>query len=146
MRDAGQVRAIGATHYSPSAFGELKRVMQTGRITAIQIPYNPLERDVEREILPLAAELNLGVVVMRPLGSGNLMRHAPTTAQLAPLAPFGVITWAQALLKWGLSDQRCHVAIPATSKPERMHENALAGDPPWFGPEERAYVARLCRG
>jgi len=144
LRDAGQVRAIGATHYSPAAFGELKRVMQTGRITAIQIPYNPVEREVEREILPLAAELNLGVVVMRPLGGGNLMRKPPTVAELAPLAPFGVTTWSQALLKWGLSDPRCHVAIPATSKPERMRQNALAGDPPWFGPEERAYVARLC--
>lgn len=129
---------------SPAAFGELKRVMQTGRITAIQIPYNPVERDVEREILPLAAELNLGVVVMRPLGGGNLMRNPPTAAKLAPLAPFGVTTWSQALLKWSLSDPRCHVAIPATSKPERMRQNALAGDPPWFGPEERAYVARLC--
>lgn len=118
--------------------------MQTGRITAIQIPYNPVERDVEREILPLAAELNLGVVVMRPLGGGNLMRNPPTAAKLAPLAPFGVTTWSQALLKWSLSDPRCHVAIPATSKPERMRQNALAGDPPWFGPEERAYVARLC--
>jgi diketogulonate reductase-like aldo/keto reductase len=54
-----------------------------------------------------------------------------------------VRTWAQALLKWSVSDRRCHVAIPATSKPERMRENAAAGDPPWFGAEERAYVARL---
>ena len=57
MHDAGKVRAIGATHYSSSAFSELRNVMQTGRITAIQIPYNPLERDVERDILPLAADL-----------------------------------------------------------------------------------------
>jgi aryl-alcohol dehydrogenase-like predicted oxidoreductase len=146
LRGAGHVRAIGATHYSPSAFAELKRVMQTGRISAIQIPYNPLERDVEREILPLAAELNLGVVIMRPLGGGSLMRHSPTATELAPLAPFGVKTWAHALLKWGLSDPRCQVAIPATSKPARMGQNALAGDPPWFGSEERAYVARLCTG
>src|SRR5260370_4274677 len=55
LRDAGNVRAIGATHYSSSAFAELRTVMQTGRITAIQIPYNPLERDVEQAILPLAA-------------------------------------------------------------------------------------------
>jgi diketogulonate reductase-like aldo/keto reductase len=54
-----------------------------------------------------------------------------------------VTTWAQALLKWVLSDARCHIAIPATSRPERMRENAQAGDPPWFGPEERAYIARI---
>ena len=45
--------------------------------------------------------------------------------------------------KWLLSDPRCHVAIPATSSPERMRENAAAGNSPWFGPEERALVAKL---
>ena len=53
------------------------------------------------------------------------------------------LTWAQALLKWALSDPRCHVAIPATSREEHMRSNALAGNPPWFGPEEREYVTRL---
>ena len=146
LRDEGKVRAIGATHYSPAAFGELRQVMESGRIAAIQIPYNPIEREVERVILPLAAELGLGVVVMRPFGEGGLFRRPPSASALAPLRPFGVSTWAQALLKWGLSDPRCHVAIPATSRPERMAENAAAGDPPWFGAEERALVARLAVG
>lgn len=139
----GAVHAIGATHYRPSAFGEFAEIMRTGRIAAIQVPYNPLERDVERTILPLAAELNLGVVVMRPFAEGALMRRLPPPSALEPLREFGVTTWAQALLKWILSDPRCHVAIPATSHPERVRENAAAADPPWFGPEEREYVARL---
>jgi hypothetical protein len=42
-----------------------------------------------------------------------------------------------------LSDDRVDVAIPATSRPERPAENAAAGEPPWFGPEERALVERL---
>jgi len=142
-RDRGTVVAIGATHYSPSAFGELAEVMRTGRISAIQIPYNPHERDVEREILPLAQDLGLGVVVMRPLGGGRLVRNDPGAAALEPLRAFGVETWGQALLKWVLSDPRCHVAIPATSRPGRMRENAAAGAPPWLDDEARAYVARL---
>ncbi len=142
LRDEGRIRAIGATHYSPSAFDELKRVMKTGRITGIQIPYNPHERTVEREILPLAADLNLGVVVMRPFGGGGLVRKAVSPSDLRPLEPFGVTTWAQALLKWVLSDVRCHVAIPATSHPSRMTENATI-DAPWFGAEERRLVERL---
>lgn len=143
LKEAGTITAIGATHYLPQAFDELEKVMRTGRISAIQIPYNPRERDVERLILPLAADLGLGVVVMRPFGEGDLFRRSPSAADLRPLAPFGVTTWAQALLKWIMSDPRCHVVIPATSRPEHVQDSVAAGDPPWFGPEERAYVARL---
>jgi aryl-alcohol dehydrogenase-like predicted oxidoreductase len=142
-RDAGEVGLIGATHYSPGAFGELGEVMRTGRIQAIQIPYNPQEREVEREILPLAEELGLGVVVMRPLGGGALARRGPSEADLEPLRQYGVETWAQALLKWALSDRRCTVAIPATSRPGRVRENAAAGAPPWLDEDARALVARL---
>ena len=142
-RDAGTVKLVGATHWSAGAFAELATVMRTGRIDAVQIPYNPVETDVEQEILPLAADLGLGVLVMRPFGEGALLRADPGPAALAPLAPFGVRTWPQALLKWVLSDERCHVAIPATSRPERVGENAAAGEPPWFGVEERRLVSRL---
>ena len=143
LRDEGAVSAVGATHWDPSAFDELAVVMRTGRITAIQIPYNPVENDVEQAILPLADELHIGVVVMRPFAEGELMRRPPASAELAPLAEFGVTTWAQALLKWILSDQRCHVAIPATSRLARTLENAKAGQPPWFGKKERDLVSRL---
>ena len=142
-RDAGQVGLIGATHYQEGALDELEVVMRTGRIDAIQIPYNPHQRVVERRILPLAAEMGLGVLVMRPLGSGPLVQHPPPASALAALAPFGVTTWAQALIKWGLSDPRCSVSIPATSVVARLAENAAAGSGPWFGPDERALVARL---
>jgi aryl-alcohol dehydrogenase-like predicted oxidoreductase len=145
LRDNGQVGAVGATHYSPHGFPELKAVMKTGQITAVQIPYNPLESEVTAEILPLAADLGLGVVVMRPFGQGRLVTTAPPPSALEPLHPFGVRTWAQALLKWVLSDKRCHVAIPATSRPERMTENAAAGQAPWFGAGERAYVSKLAK-
>jgi len=142
-RDAGTVKHVGATHWSAGAFAELATVMRTGRIDAVQIPYNPVETEVEREILPLAADLGLGVLVMRPFGEGTLLGADPGAEALGPLAPFGVRTWPQALLKWILSDERCHVAIPATSRPDRVRENAAAGEPPWFGAEERRLVSRL---
>jgi aryl-alcohol dehydrogenase-like predicted oxidoreductase len=139
-RDAGHVRLLGATHYSAGAFGELERVMRSGRIDSIQIPYNAREREVERRILPLAEELALGVVVMRPLGGGGLARLAPDERQLERL---GVDTWAQALLKWALSEPRVHVLIPATSQPERARENAAAGAGPALDPDQRALVERI---
>src|SRR4051794_4440886 len=143
LRGEGLVDYAGATHYAPSAFGELADVMRTGRVDAVQIPYNPRERAVERQILPLAADMGIGVVVMRPFGEGGLLWDPPAPEELEPLREFGVETWPQALLKWIFSDERVTVAIPATSKPERMEENARAGEPPFFGPDERALVERL---
>jgi diketogulonate reductase-like aldo/keto reductase len=142
-RAAGRVGKLGVTHYAPSAFGELAEAMRTGRFDCVQLPYNPRERECERVLLPLARELGLAVIVMRPFGEGALLRRTPAEGALEPLQPFGVETWPQALLKWVLSDERVDVAIPATKRPERVRENAAAGSPPWFGPDERALVERL---
>jgi aryl-alcohol dehydrogenase-like predicted oxidoreductase len=139
-RDAGRVGYLGATHYAASALPELARVMRTGRVDTVQVPLNPRDREVEREILPLAEELGLGVIVMEPLGGAGSLIPAPDPRELEPL---GVASWAQALLKWTLSDPRVTAVIPATRRPEHARENAEAGSPPWFGPEERRLVEQL---
>jgi diketogulonate reductase-like aldo/keto reductase len=142
-REAGRIGMLGVTHYSPSYFDELERALRTGRFGAVQLPLNPHEREAERRLLPAAAELGVAVIVMRPVGQRAVVGSPPPPGALEPLAEFGVRTWAQALLKWVLSDPRVDVAIPATTNPDHARDNAAAGDPPWFGPEERDYVARL---
>lgn len=145
LKEEGKVLRVGATHYSRSALGDLASVMRGSRVDFVQVPYNASETSVTHEVLPLAEELGLGVIVMVPLGSGRLVRRTPSEKDLEPLHAFGVETWSQALLKFVLSDERVSCAIPATSSPERMRENARAGEPPWFGEEERHYVMELAR-
>ena len=142
-RSEGRIVALGVTHYLSAEFAEMVRVMRSGRIGAIQVPYHPRARAVEREILPLADELGIGVIVMRPLGAGDLARYLPHSRALAGLRPFGVSSWPQAVLKWILSDPRVTAVIPATSSIEHAADNAAAGQPPWFGPDERNLVERL---
>ena len=140
-RDAGRVRWIGATHYSPSAFDELVRVMRTGRLEAIQVPLNPQERAAERRVLPLAAELGLGVVVMRPFGEGSLLRR-PFPRELSSA---GLSGWPEALLRWCLADPRVTVAIPATASADHARANAMVAAKPPLDPELRELIARLAR-
>ena len=79
---------------------------------------------------------------MRPLGGPGSPIPAPPERELATL---GVASWAEALLKWALSDRRIHAVIPATSNPAHAAANARAGSPPWLTPDERRLVER-CAG
>jgi diketogulonate reductase-like aldo/keto reductase len=146
-RAAGRIDRVGVTHWSPGWFAELERALRTGRFSVVQLPLNPGEREAEERLLSVADELGVAVVVMRPFGGTGapLLRRPPSAADFEPLRAFGVETWAQALLKWILSDPRVDLAIPATRRRERLRENAVAGEPPWLGAAERDYVARLAR-
>lgn len=144
-RDTGRIDRIGVTHWEAGHFDELEQALRSGRFDTVQIPLNPLERECEERILPVAEERGIAVIVMRPLGGagGLQLRREPAAKLLEPLRPFGIETWSQALLKWCLADPRVDLVIPATSKPGRAVENAVAGAGPAFGPEERRLVERL---
>ena len=133
LKQEGKVGAVGATHYQESAFREMAALMRTKRLDMIQIPYNPLRRTAERELLPLAESMGLGVFVMSPLQQGISDRR-PSASELKQL---GVATWPQAVLKWIASDPRVSAVLTATQDMDHVRENALAGEPPFFTPEQR---------
>jgi aryl-alcohol dehydrogenase-like predicted oxidoreductase len=139
LKGEGKVRAVGATHYQESAFGDLAALMETGRLDMIQIPYNPLRRTAEQRILPLAESMGLGVFVMSPLQQG-IVDRTPSPAELKEL---GVETWAQAILKWIAGDPRVSTVLTATHRLERTRENARGGEPPRFTKEQRDLVVRI---
>jgi len=138
-RGVGNVRALGATTFQPSSFGALEQVMRTGRIHAIQVPLNPREREAEARILPLAADLGLGVIAMRPFGEGGLLRR-PFPPELEAA---GLTGWPEALLRWTLADERITVAIPASGSVEHARANIAAGSMPALDTELREQVARF---
>jgi aryl-alcohol dehydrogenase-like predicted oxidoreductase len=143
LRRGGRVRAVGVSHYLPSAYPQLLELMRTRKVDVVQIPYHPGERSAEEEILPEADRLGIGVIVMMPFATGRLLERAPPDETLAPLAEVGVHSWPQALLKWSLSDPRVSCVIPATSRPEHMRANAAAGEPPWLSIPQRRLIEDL---
>lgn len=142
-RDAGSVRLVGATHWKTDGFADVEAAMRTGRIDLVQLPYNPNERVVEQRLLPLALDLGIGVLLMRPFADGDLFRRPPDASQLATLAEAGITGWADALLAWGLSHPAVSATIPATSKPERATANARVGSLRRLTDDERDLIARL---
>jgi aryl-alcohol dehydrogenase-like predicted oxidoreductase len=131
---------IGVTAMVNEAYPRVMDVMRSGRIDTVQIPYNVVQREVEESLLPLAEELGIGVMVMEPPKKGRFVKELKGEPDLTPLREFGIQTWAQALLSWVVADPRVSITIPATSRPERIAENALAGNLKPMPPELRDYV------
>ena len=67
----GQIRHIGfSSHDIPLAI----KVCRTGLFASIQIPFNFIEKDPADELFPVARELDIGIIAMKPLGGGLLGR------------------------------------------------------------------------
>jgi diketogulonate reductase-like aldo/keto reductase len=144
-QDTGRIGKLGVTHYQASAFGQLADALRTNAFQVLQVPYNPWERECERELLPLASELGVAVIAMRPLGGSGEDRRRRVELTDAQKSELGVESWAEALLKWALGDERIDSVIPATKSPERARANARAGEGSRFTPEQRALVESLAQ-
>jgi aryl-alcohol dehydrogenase-like predicted oxidoreductase len=129
----GRIRFLGITDYRTSMFPEMMQAMRTGKFDTIQIPYNLGDRAAEREIIPLAKQLNLGVLVMTPIApifDRNRLLQPLQRQDLAFLASYGVTTPGQALLKYLLTNADVATLLPATSRLERVTENSKSADGP----------------
>ena len=139
-QDQGETELMGTSQPPNIAYPTMMEIMRSGRIDVVQIPYNVGDRNCEDELLPLAEDLGIGVIVMKPLEKGRYLTGFKRRPDLTPLAALGIQTWAQAQLAWVLGDPRVSVAIPATSRPERIKENALAGSIAPLPQELRDYI------
>lgn len=142
LKAEGRIGLIGITYGYPDMFPEMMKIMKTGRVDTIQISYNIKDRTVQEKVLPLAEELGIGVIVMRPTGKGSLATGLKRKPDLTPLKEYGIETWGQAALAWLLADSRVSVPIPATTKPSRITENALPGQIPVLPQELREYIEK----
>jgi aryl-alcohol dehydrogenase-like predicted oxidoreductase len=124
---AGRIRYLGITHYHAGAYAELAAVMRAERLDFLQINYSLDEREVERLILPLAAERGMAVLINRPFGGGDLLRRLRQRPLPPWAAEIGAASWAQLLLKFVLAQPAVTCVIPGTGRAEHMADNAGAG-------------------
>jgi diketogulonate reductase-like aldo/keto reductase len=126
-KEAGRIRYLGITHYTESAFGELEAIMKAEKLDFVQLNYSLDDRAAEARLLPLAAERGIAVLVNQPFGGGGLLRGLADRPLPAWAADIGCASWAQVLLKYVVSHPAVTCAIPGTSRPQHMRDNAAAG-------------------
>jgi diketogulonate reductase-like aldo/keto reductase len=130
MKEAGQVRYVGITHYTPSAFGDLAGIIEREEIDFVQLPYSIDLRDAEKRMLPLAAERRVAVMVNRPFGGGGLFRQVRGKTLPPWAAELGCASWAQFFLKYIVSHPAVTCVIPATADPAHLTDDLKAGYAP----------------
>jgi aryl-alcohol dehydrogenase-like predicted oxidoreductase len=145
--DAGDVKHLGLSNVDAD---ELRRAHAVHPITAVQVEYSLWTRGVERELLPTARELGVGIVAWGPLGNGflaqpvtaldegdfrhnsqrfrgeTLMRNVDRFAPFRELAAELGVTAAQLALAWLLHQGDDIVPIPGTRNPEHLESNVAA--------------------
>jgi aryl-alcohol dehydrogenase-like predicted oxidoreductase len=131
MKADGRVRYIGVTTSHGRRHDLAEKIMRQEKIDFVQFTYNVNDRDAE-PLFPIAAERGIAVIVNRPFDGGNVF-GAKTGRPLPGWgAELGCSSWAEALLKFVVSQPAVTCAIPATSQLAHLKENmrALAGPLP----------------
>ncbi len=118
----GLCRYIGITSTFHDDFPAVEAVLERERPDFVQIDYSLDDREAEKRVLPLAAEVKAGVLTALPFGRGRLFRAVHGQAVPGWAAGFAR-SWAQFFLKYLLSDTRVTVVIPGTSDPAHMADN-----------------------
>jgi aryl-alcohol dehydrogenase-like predicted oxidoreductase len=148
--DAGKVRHFGL---SEAGAGTIRRAHAVHPVTALQSEYSLWTRDPEAEVLPLLAELGIGLVPFSPLGKGfltgtvdqattfsagdiratiprfeaeNRSANQAIVDHVRNLATTRGATPGQIALAWLLAQQPWIVPIPGTRRIARVEENLAA--------------------
>ncbi|HWL09721.1 MAG TPA: aldo/keto reductase [Planctomicrobium sp.] len=130
-KKAGRVRYIGMSTSSDDQYERTIAAMKTYPLDFIQVDYSLDNRNAAEEVLPLALERKIAVLINVPFGG---RRQAATTfSKVGKLelpewaAEFDAKTWAQFFLKYVVSHPAVTTAIPGTTKLKHMLDNQGAG-------------------
>jgi aryl-alcohol dehydrogenase-like predicted oxidoreductase len=129
-QQAGRIRYVGDTHYQPSAFEQLEKLIRQEALDFVQLPYSIVQRDAEARLLPACAEQGVAVLVMSPFEQGGLFEKVRGKPLPPWAADFDCTSWAQYFLKFILGHPAVTCPIPATANVTHLADNLRAGHGP----------------
>lgn len=142
LRDAGRIRYLGITHYTPSAYRDVEAVLAAERWDVLQINYAVDDRAAEARLLPMAQDRGTAVLVNKPFGGGGLLQRLRGRALPGWAHDLGASTWAELALRFVLAHPAVTCAIPGTGDPANMAVDAAAGAmPPLDARQRAAFIA-----
>jgi len=164
----GKLRAIGVSNYDHRQVKHAQEALGAIPLACDQVSYNVIDRWIERDLLPLARERQIGVLthssLARGLLSGKFRTEALPSADprrndvyahprnlhkiatavergLRPIAERHAVSVAQIALAWLLAQPGLSAVIVGASSREQARASAAAADIPLGVEEERSIRA-----
>jgi aryl-alcohol dehydrogenase-like predicted oxidoreductase len=152
LQERGKIRYFGVSNFDRA---QLAEALQYGPVTADQLPYNLIQREIDAELRPFCQERQVGIMAYTPLGKGilagkydedhlppaedyrhqrpyfakdNLSKHFALTRHCRELSTQLGITVSQFALAWCLAQPGVTIALPGAKNPEQVKDSAKAGE------------------
>ncbi|GMW01731.1 MAG: aldo/keto reductase [Candidatus Hydrogenedentota bacterium] len=150
LQKEGKIREIGVSNFTCEMMDECRKI---GRLATDQPKYNPLERDIETEILPYCIRHGIGVLPYSPIAQGlmtgkvgmdrtfregdhragkpwfkpeNRKRILTMLDHIKPIAERHNATLAQVTINWVISQPGISSALVGARDADQVKENAGA--------------------
>ncbi len=164
LQAENKVRFYGVSVHEPL---EAVMAIQTGKASVVQLPFSVFRQEWVKEVFPLAAKHNVGLIAREPLGNGfltgkyaedatfvpgDIRHHWPrpmirgqvrAAQKLKSLLARPDRTLAQSALKFVLGFPEVSVSIPGGKTPAQVEENLAASGAPDLAEDEVSKVRDL---
>lgn len=120
---SGLVRYIGITTSSDRQYDDFATVARSQGVDFIQVDYALGNRNAADDLLPLALDRGIAVLVNMPFGRGDAFRRVGDRAIPEWANELGIASWGQFFLKYVVSHPAVTAAIPGTTKPHHATDN-----------------------
>jgi predicted aldo/keto reductase-like oxidoreductase len=145
LKKEGLLRYVGIGRPHQRFYPAMMQLMNDGVVDFIQVNYSMMEPEAANEILPLAIERNIAVVINRPFMNGDYFGMVKGHELPAWAAEFDCESWAQFSLKYILSNPAVNCVLTETSNPRHLLDNlgAAFGAMPDATTRQRMYAHML---
>ncbi|MGB9596947.1 MAG: aldo/keto reductase [Candidatus Poribacteria bacterium] len=129
-KEQGKIKHIGITIHRD--IQTMVSAINSGEFETIMLAYSPLDQEgVQEEILPMAKQNDMGVIIMKPLSGGLLSTPEHEREKL------GYDPIAIGSLKYIVSNENVTVTIPGITCVREVEENAKVADMPLMSKDEK---------
>ncbi len=127
LKEEGLLRYVGIGRPHRRFYPAMMQLMNDDVVDFIQVNYSMMEPEAAEQILPLAMDRNIAVVINRPFINGDYFGLVKGHELPEWAIEFDCESWAQFSLKYILSNPAVNCVLTETSNPKHVVDNLSAG-------------------